>query len=104
MDRLLKEYLEAAYDSPFEIKVNKSDLYFGIDVYCKGECIAHGDINEGKDWKYVTWTIPIGPWNNMSNYIPPVKPEKYTEIISWIRRKCKKQGISLPGVTNLNLK
>ena len=104
MDRLLKEYLETAYDSPLDVKVNKMDSWVAIDVYCKGECIAHGTINKGTTWTYISWTIPIDAWNNISNYIPPIKPEKYTDIISWIRKKCKKQGIPLVGVSYFNLK
>lgn len=104
MDKLIREYLETAYDSPFDVNVKRRREDVDIEVYCKGDCIARGTINKGKDWTYISWTIPIDTWNKMFNYIPTVKTEKYKDIISWIRKKCKKQGISLVGVSKFNLK
>lgn len=104
MEKLLKEYLETAYDSPFEVEVENMRTYKSIFVYCGNELIIRGTINESKDWSYVSWVVPVDTWNKMNKYIPTVDPNDYKDIVSWVRKKCKKQGIPLLGHTYYNLK
>ena len=102
MKKLLKSYLETAYDSPLEIEIDEN--YKGVFVYCNNDCIARGDIFESKNFKGISWTIPIGTWNKMIGYIPTIEPNMYKDIISWMKKKCKKQGIPMVGVSGFNLK
>lgn len=102
MDRLLKEYLETAYDSPLEVKAYDMESHIMIGIYCKNMCIAKGQINEGEGFSYVSWSIPIQAWNKMCSYVPTIQVEMYKEIISWIRDKCKTQGISMIEIKGLD--
>ena len=104
MDKLLKEYLETAYGSPFDVKLQTERNYKSIKVFCKEECIARGEIVEGENYTFISWSIPYDTWNKMNNYIPAVNPNDYKDIVSWVTKKCKKQGISLLGQTYYNLK
>lgn len=100
MDKILKLYLETTYDSPFESEVLKRGLNISMYIIHKEECIASGTINQFKNFCYVDWIINHNELYKMNSYLPQIKPDMNNDIIKWIIKRCRKQGINLVGPSN----
>ncbi len=103
MDRIVREYLETKYDGKFELIVTRNEPIY-MELIYKGNQILSGTVNEGPNFTSVSWTIRIDTWDEMNKYVPLTNPNDYSEIISWFRKKCKKQGINFLNPTFHNKK
>lgn len=104
MNKLIEKFLDTKYSDDLRVITFDTPDYKGIDIYCNDSPISTGIIKDSGNYMFVSWTVHYTIWNEIYTYIPLVSDSIDSDVITWVRKKCKSQGIPFVSPTVYNLK
>lgn len=95
MKNLIKSFLDTTFDGPIRVCVGFAGGRGYIGVFHDNELITRGSVNDSGDYSYIHWTTSYDVENKINKYIPAYLKDVDSEVMSWVRDKCKTQNITL---------
>lgn len=104
MNSLIEKFLDAKFEDDLRVEVLKVSHRKTINIFCKNNMIISGNVNDHGSFEYIGWTVHYSLWVEIFKYIPTTEKSIDNDVVTWTRRKCKKQGIPFVGPTLYSLK
>lgn len=103
MNHIVKKFLDTKLEGPIRVQVHKSSNPKTVGMFCGGTLVITGTINSHPNYTYVHWEVTYSLFTEILKYIPVTKNVE-SDVVSWVRKRCKKEGIPFVSPTVYNLK
>jgi hypothetical protein len=103
VNTLIEKFLDTKYDGPLIVNTFEPYNRKCINISYGDELIISGVINDSGTFMHIDWSVDYYVWRQIYRYIP-LEKDIESGVITWVRKKCKSQGIPFVGPTFYNLK